>query len=313
MSFAEEGFCKSCGWSKDFNDQTTLRAVAKAGKRSHRFGFKFKLAVGLFAFIAIAAGVVIAHFKLTKYFDKTPLHLAAISNSEKFREPLTVRVNRKQLPSGGTDLSLLGKGSKAGSAVKAAEVLEALGLLTMSIETSVSTVSMMAQPSLAQFDVSGRMIRGPGSMTKLVDVESERLVIELTESGRQEALNWKEADQPLKTSRWEYTVPWWIIPVGEREIVRIDSATPEAAESQFETVQVIFRWRWRPNKLGQNFDPHSPSFNSLPAKAQLAAKNFGLNSRDEYAGHAKLQKQYGRWECVDINFVDEMVRLVRGD
>lgn len=45
------------------------------------------------------------------------------------------------------------------------------------------------------------MIRGPGSMTKLVDVESERLVIELTESGRQEALNWKEADQPLKTSR----------------------------------------------------------------------------------------------------------------
>ncbi|MFY9620722.1 MAG: hypothetical protein WAQ99_13005 [Pyrinomonadaceae bacterium] len=154
VGFAEEGFCKSCGWSKDFNDQTTMLAAAKAEKRSNRFGFKFKLAVALFAFIAIAAGVVVAHFKLTKYFDKTPLYLAAISNSERFREPLTVRVNRKQLPAGGTDLSLLGKGSKAGSAVKAAEVLEALGLLTMSIETSVSTVSMMAQPSLAQFDVS---------------------------------------------------------------------------------------------------------------------------------------------------------------
>lgn len=310
VGLADEGFCKSCGWDIELKYPGGRANVPQSDKPGR--GLKFKLNV-IFAVLAIAAiisGIAVAHVKLTKYFDKTPLYLAAISNSEKFREPVTIRVNRKQIPAYAQyNFRGVVEEKKAGTPAQTAYVLESLGLLTMSVETSISTVSLGKRESYGLY-VGSTMISAPGSEEKFADVKSSTLMISLTDKGRQEAESWREVDEPLSnvagSPDTQHVLPWWRIPIGEREILRVESVTL-TNESQGETVMVTFRWRWRPNKLGESFDLSNPVFNVLPPKAQTAVKDLGQSSQTEGYGLATLKKQYGRWECLDVTFPSEMV------
>ena len=303
VGFADQGCCKSCGRSIDLNEQAPVFAPAPVEKSRSGLWFMLKIVLGL---AVIVTGIVFAHFKLTKYFDKTPLYLAAIADSEKFKEPVTVKVNRTEIrPSFNFSSYINPEGKQAGTAVAAADVLEALGLIEISVKTSVHSESGPTQY------YSGMYFSG--AKTPLRDVTSKTLVIELTDKGRVEAANWKEEKGPLPIanigmSQSQQDLPWWVIPVGDREILRIESVTPAPAESNLETVMINFRWRWRPNKLGESFDTSNGGFSALPEKAQQAVTSLNMSSKFESTAIAKLHKQFGRWECVDVMFPSELLR-----
>src|ERR1044072_9622090 len=137
VGFADRGFCKKCGWSLELSDHKTSPGVIKDGKQRSPTRFKLKLILALMILVAVGTGIVFAHYRLTKYFDKTPLYVAAINESKMFREPVTVRVNRKEIPSAGSlALSIRPQDKKAGNAVMAGDGLEAVGPIKMFVENN---------------------------------------------------------------------------------------------------------------------------------------------------------------------------------
>jgi hypothetical protein len=159
---------------------------------------------------------------------------------------------------------------------------------------------------IPNYDNYGRQIGRPHTQEKLYDVESEHLGIHLTEKGRQEAVNWKETDEPyLSAHSYEGTVPWWRIPIGDREIVRIESAQPGPADGGREKILITFRWRWRPNRLGENFDTQSPAYQLMSNATQQSAATLKWDSRTEYVGSATLLKRPDKWDVTKISFANE--------
>ncbi|MFY9620723.1 MAG: hypothetical protein WAQ99_13010 [Pyrinomonadaceae bacterium] len=251
-----------------------------------------------FALVAILAvigsgiaGVVVIRAKLNKYLDKTPGYMAGISNSLEFTQPVTVRVNQNeiepfQLPKEFNYQS----GRKAGKAVKTAYIFEALGLLQMSTETTTET---------RNDPYSG----GNPRHIETFDLKHERLIIALTHKGREEAINWRETDEPYQAERSERLIPvsWWRIPIGARLVTRIESAT----ETDQNTVNVAFRWRWVPSKLGEYFDCSGAAFQSMPDKARDAVLSLGWNSQTDYSAYATLRRVGPFWEATQIVFMNE--------
>lgn len=302
VGFPDGEACKRCHSPLDF----TRSDLWMPAQNSEHRGSRAKVTAAVLLVIsAIVAFIVIVPAKLTKYFDKTPQYISAISSFEKFREPVTVRVNRVELPNQGNSFFAPTE-KKPASLVKAAEVLEAAGLLQTSVETTVRTVKVGRTIGSFYHDPFTGVTSIEPSEDILRDVKTDTVIITLTEKGRQEAANWKEVDEPYE-NRGSETLPWWRIPIGEREILRVESVTPGPNESGNETEMVSFRWRWRPNNLGASFDLSNLAFNALPPNAQAAVKELGHNSQTEAFGQATLRKQYGRWECVDIIFPSELI------
>jgi hypothetical protein len=246
------------------------------------------------------------------YFDQSPHYLAAISNSKEFQAAITVRVNRKELTLRPSPLEMKTLARKPGWAVKAAEVLTAAGYLTM-------TVDKQKLVELDQAAVIRARAIGEPTPDVVREVESDRLVIDLTEKGQREAAAWKETEEAYGTGsvqlgqQYSEMIPSWRIPIGEHELARMVSVESLPWDANFETVRIKFRWRWRPNSIGENFDPMSASYQALPAKAQEAAAALGLKSQTEYDGEAILKKKWGRWECIEIKMLNEYGSTVIGE
>jgi len=266
----------------------------------------------------ITAFLVFVPAKLNKYFDKTPKYVEAISNSSKFKEPVTVRVNRQELP---TDPLAAGNRlggfpwdeKKPGSAVAAASVLESAGLIRMSVSTTYHTVQMPTTDATIQIDpVTGRMSGSP-TRENYRDVKSDTLLIQLTEKGRQDSVNWQETDEPYQTGNSQGpTLGWWRVPIGGRQLIRIESVAPYPEESGSETILVTFRWRWQPNQLGESFDCVNTHLSGQAAKVQEAVRSLGWNSQAEYDATAKLRKVGGLWEVNEITFAKEDFAKILG-
>lgn len=94
VGFADGNLCRRCGQLIDSTSGNLTRSIPRT--RSTALVVK-----GVVAFLAVA-GLVVGFFvgraMLTKYSDPTPQYLAAIKNAKEFKEPLTIRVNRKELP-----------------------------------------------------------------------------------------------------------------------------------------------------------------------------------------------------------------------
>ena len=257
--FADQGRCKSCG--QDLSS-TEFRTSSSASAPQTRKTLKL---IALFVILGgiITGGVVVAK-KISKHFDPADAYIESITKSAQFKEPVTIRVNQNEIRSGFDYASGYFDGRIAGKAVRAVDVLEALGLLRMSIETSSQTMNYFES------------IYGVGSRhVKPVNIQHERLIISLTEKGRQEAVNWRETDEPYEGVTFagkSITRSWWRIPIGERQITRIESAT----DAEENTVNIVFRWRWQPNKLGENFDFGGAAIDSLPQKAHNASCRTGI-------------------------------------
>lgn len=300
--------CKSCGGSLD-SPKFTAPTVPEVRYVSEEPGVSRKQVVRLavlFGVVLLIGGGYFAKQKLNQYWDPTPAYVAAITSTEDFKNPVTIRVNRQQIKTGfNYSITPYGSQPKPGSAVKAADVLEAMGLLTKSIDTTVRTAKSGHDLAPA-FNTSGMGNYGKNAQHYLHDEKSENLAIRLTERGRQEAVNWKETDEPYYTVGYETkTIPWWRIPIGDREFVRIEASKPLAKDGGGEQMQITFRWRWRPNKLGEHFDPQSAAYQLMGNATQQAAATLKWDSQREYVGHATLLKRPDKWEVTDVKFVDE--------
>lgn len=298
--------CKSCGGSLDSPKFTTPTMPAAPYVSEEPGGSRkqmVRLAV-LLGVVVLIGGGYIGKQKLDQYWDPTPRYIAAITNTEEFKNPVTIRVNRQQIKTTfDYSLTQFGGHPKAGTAVKAADVLEAMGLLTKSIDTTVSTAKSTLPQWAPKFDINGKAIFNEPTLHQ---VKAEHLAIQLTEKGRQEAVNWKETDEPyLNAGSDAKTIPWWRIPIGDHEFVRIESTKPLADPDGREMIQITFRWRWRPNKMGEHFDPQSPAYQLMGNATQQAASTLKWDSKTEYVGNATLLKRPDKWDVTDIKFMNE--------
>lgn len=309
VGFPVGNACKSCGGSLDSPKFTAPTMPEVSYESEETSGSRKKLigVVVLLGVVLLIGGGYFAKLKLDQYWDPTPGYVAAITGAEEFKNPVTIRVNRRQIKTSfDYSLTQFGNGTtKPGTAVKAADVLEAIGLLTKSIDTTVRTAKSTFPQWAPQFDAYGGAIY-KNAQPNLHEVKSEHLAIELTEKGRQEAVNWKETDEPYGIVGTDArTIPWWRIPIGDREFVKIETAKPAPNDGGVELVQIAFRWRWRPNKLGAHFDPQSPAYQLMGNATQEAAATLKWDSKTEYVGYATLLKRPDKWEVTDLKFSND--------
>jgi hypothetical protein len=288
LGFADNGCCKRCGHGLQslISQRSSQRPQVAESSRQSR---KTLAMIAILVVVGGAVALVFVRGKLRNYFDKTPAYIAAIGGSSRFREPITVRVNQNEVHSL-FEMVRPFEGRQPGIAVKAASVLEALGLLTMSTETTVSTTQIGESiPQVYEGAVVGH------TQPQFLETRSARLVIALTEEGRKEALNWTETSEaylsingrPVESTK----TLWWRIPIGERELTGIDSVR----ELDANTVAITFRWRWKPNKIGESFDSGGDAVSRLPERARSAVAALAWNSQTEYSGDATLHRSDNSW------------------
>lgn len=299
--------CKSCDGSLDSSKFTAPTVPEVRYVSEEPSGSRNKLVLVGVLGVGLLIGVgYIAKQKLDQYWDPTPAYVAAITNTEDFKNPVTIRVNRQQIKTTfDYSMAQFGGTAKPGTSVKAADVLEAIGLLTKSIDTTVRTAKNAVPQWLPQYDHNGGAIYKNAQST-FYEVKSEHLSIQLTEKGRQEAVNWKETDEPyLNVGIDAKTIPWWRIPIGDHEFVRIETIKPAPADGGVELRLITFRWRWRPNKMGEHFDPQSAAYQLMGNATQHAAATLQWDSKTEYLGNATLLKRGDKWEVTDMKFMNE--------
>lgn len=93
------------------------------------------------------------------------------------------------------------------------------------------------------------------------------------------------------------------VPIAEKEFIEVTGITKQNDN----TVQVDYKWRWKPNEIGRSLDSSSAEFKSLPEKikSDLLAPPSLYTSRDrriswtgEQQAKAKFQKYDDGWRLV---------------
>jgi hypothetical protein len=240
IGFPERSCCKRCGQALLSLTLGRAHRVDNSAERNLR---RFLMIIaGLAVLGVIVAGVVIVRAKLKP--DPNLAYIEAINKSSQFKEPVTVRVNQEAIPSGFGRVILF-EGTREVLVWKSAFVLQDLGLLRISMATSYKTVE---------------------GINSELELKAERVDISLTEKGHEEAVNWWTTEETGKfPGSTKYR--WWRIPIGDREITRIEWSR----EADPNTVYATVRWRWRPNKLGENFDCGGVLVKSLSKEAKEGA------------------------------------------
>jgi hypothetical protein len=270
VGFPEDGSCKRCGQS--VVSQMPARTHHVNDSAEQNFRRFLKITAVLMVLVGIVIGVVIVRSKLKP--DPKLAYIEAIKKSPQFTEPVTVRVNQKPIP-GNLLLGGFAATKRNVYIIKSAYVLESLGLLTISKETSY-------HESESEFFTW--------------ETKSERWVIFLTEKGHEESVNWWTSEEPYFGQNNK--VSWWRIPIGQREFIRIESVT----QPREDIVYLNVRWRWRPNTMGEYFDCGGSLVGSLPQAAQEGARSLEWNSQTEYSAQASLRKVGNGWEVQYLSF-----------
>jgi hypothetical protein len=240
----------------------------------------FLAAMAIFG--GLIAGIVVVRAQWKKYFDPTPAYLEAINRSGKFATLVTLRVNQKPIPTMSiSTLGPVGKSTRTVLVTKTAKVLEALGFLTVRKTTSSSTTNL-------------------GDNFGAIETTAEHIEISLTEKGQEESANWPTVEERYPGA--EETTMWWNVPIGSREITRIEATNETMLPSM---VEVAIHWRWHPNKLGEGFDCSGPTVGSLPKDLQDFARSLDWNTQREYTALARLRRVGDVWQVEWIDSPNE--------
>ena len=94
----------------------------------------------------------------------------------------------------------------------------------------------------------------------------------------------------------------WIIPVGARELTEITSIEEVSAE----TVQVQFKWNWKPNEVGRHFDITQPT--GRPDPPWKRKSNPVLSTAFPFNATAELSRIGNKWEVKSIKWNFEAPR-----
>jgi len=262
-------------------------------------------------FILLAAGGVAYYL----WPARAPAYEQAIRSSAELKRLATVRVNKGVLGMPGGSLVNFNPFKRESAAAaemgvtKAAYVLAARGLLSFDVTMNEQrTPSTVGAPTL-WVDPYGRPHMGdkpPDFVTW-----SKSLAIRVTEMGRKEAAVWEETEEPFDGAKRRF----WRVPVGEAEFVRVAQVSAERAEGGRRKLTAQIVWRWRPNWVGQAFDPGSEVFRMLPDKARGAATSLALDSRQELTAFAELESTVDGWKVVEIHRfgIDRLNEVVPAD
>ena len=281
VGIAYGGRCKRCGQLIPVqNSRNSNSSLIKGLPPGLRKPVMVLAAMAIFG--GLIAGIVVVRAAWKKYFDPTPAYLEAINRSGKFETPVTLRVNQKPIPI--MDISTsgaFGKRTRTVLVTKTAGVLEALGFLTVRKTTSSSTTNL-------------------GNIGLAIDTTAEHLEISLTEKGQQESANWQTTEERYPGA--EETTLWWNVPIGSREITRIEATNETMLPSM---VDVAIHWRWHPNKLGEGFDCSGSIVGSLPKDLQDFARSLDWNTQREYTALARLRRVGDVWQVEWIDSPNE--------
>jgi hypothetical protein len=232
-----------------------------------------------------AAGGALYSLRYQIWYGPDATYALAIRDSAQFKAPLSLTVKKSvSAPDfGGGQLVGL-----AGSALPSSEpvyVLEARGLVQFGAvsneERVVGTVNSVPMPTSL------------GAQAAPVQVEMKQsygsATAALTPQGRKEAAAWTD------------TGGAWLVPIGTREVYRIDRVGGVKLGGGAETREVEFSWRWTPNGVGAAFDTNGPAFASLPERARTAAEALRWSSANAYRAVARLERiAGGQWRVAEI-------------
>lgn len=109
----------------------------------------------------------------------------------------------------------------------------------------------------------------------------------ITEKGRK---MWEALELPVNETS---------IPIGEKEFLEVTGITKQSDT----TVQVDYKWQWKPNEIGRTLDSSTEEFNRLPEKIRndltapegMKSKNQTLTWSGEHQGKAIFQKYDDGW------------------
>lgn len=91
-------------------------------------------------------------------------------------------------------------------------------------------------------------------------------------------------------------------PIAEKEFIEVTGI----AKQSDDTIQVDYKWRWKPNEIGRSLDTSTAEFNALPEKIKndllapegKASKNQTLSWAGEQQAKAKFQKYDDGWRLI---------------
>ena len=118
---------------------------------------------------------------------------------------------------------------------------------------------------------------------------NERYVV--TDKGKK---MWEDLNLPVSETA---------VPIAEKEFIEVTGITKQNDN----TIQVDYKWRWKPNEIGRSLDSSSAEFKALPekTKSDLLAPPALYTSRDrttswtvEQQAKAKVQKYDDGWRVV---------------
>ena len=254
-----------------------LDGGAASGRRALRW-------LVVFALLA-AAGGALYFLRYQIWYGPNAVYALAIRDSAQFKAPLSLTAKKSvSAPNfGGGQLVGL-----AGSALPSSEpvyVLEARGLVQFGAvsteERVVGTVNSVSMPTSLGAQAAPAQIemkQSYGSATAA-----------LTPKGRQEAATWADAGDS------------WLVPIGAREVYRIEKVGDVKLVGGAETREVEFSWRWTPNGVGEAFDTNGSAFASLPERARTAAEVLRWSSANAYRAVARLERiAGGQWRVAEI-------------
>lgn len=231
-----------------------------------------------------AAGGALYLYRYQIWYGPDAAYALAIRDSAQFKAPLSLTVKKSvSAPSiGGQLVGLAGSGLPSFEPVY---VLEARGLVQFGAvsteERVVGTVNSVSMPT------------SPGATAAKTQIEMKQnysgTTAALTPQGRKEAAAWTD------------TGAAWLVPIGAREVYRVEKVGEAKLVGGVETREVEFSWRWKPNNVGEAFDAGGSVFASLPERARTAVEVLRWSSANAYRAVARLERHAGgQWRVAEI-------------
>jgi hypothetical protein len=242
--------------------------------------------------LAVLAGAGFAAYSYRQHiwYGHGAEYALAIGEAEQFNEPLTVKAKKRIRLGQGTGGAVF-KGPDRANAVF---VLKERGLVEFGkVKTEERVVGTYTMPPPPTFSDSG----GPAPESVEVKQQLNTTTAALTPSGEQVAGDWKDADDGA-----------WLVPIGSREVYRVEKVGEVESAAGVETCDVEFSWRWRPNNVGEAFDTDGKFFASQQDEdVRMAIEKFNWGTAKIYRAVAHFERRAGgKWNVVGIEKSDNI-------
>lgn len=236
------------------------------------------------ALLAAIAGAVYS-FRDRIWYGPGAEYAVAIRDSAQFKAPLALTVRKSVAAPQLGGVQLVGA---AGSLLPSSEpvyVLEARGLVQFgAVSTEERVVGAVTSYSLPT---------SPGAASEPRQIEQKQrydgVTATLTPKGREAAAAWTDVGDT------------WLVPIGAREVYRVEKVGEATTNAGVETREVEFSWRWSPNAVGEAFDTGGSAFASLNERARSVAELLRWSSANAYRAVARLERRAGgSWRVAEI-------------